>query len=374
VDRLPIYLPYLALIVWLWWLAANGGQHAVRQTVARLAGRVHPRLAGLAWLVEPAGVLGLVVVWIWISFNHPIRIDGTVYWEIDLDHLYSGHVNELGAYLYSPAFAQVAAPFTNLSWPVWYSAYAALNLVLLGWLLGPPAALVTLLSPAANHALWQANIHYLTAAAAVLAVRWPAAFGFPLLTKVTPGVAVLWLVGRRNLRGLAVALGTTAAVSAISFVLAPQLWADWIGVLRASNAAPGPITLLPLPLLVRVAAAAAIVLIGGAKGWAWTIPVAMVLAQPVFWGAGLAALVAVVPLTQRSLPWPLARDAIVSAIPGSGGLAAGENAPFDSAPQHLDGGDAQAQLLLHAGGSASSRSGEGEDGVTVEQGVHRRDG
>jgi hypothetical protein len=312
VDRLPAYLPALALIVWLWWLAAHGGRDAVRQSVARFARRIHPRLGELAWLVEPAGILGLVAVWIWISFNHPIRIDWTVYWQIDLVNRYSGRVNELGAYLYSPAFAQVAAPFTNLSWPVWYSAYAALNLVLLGWLLGPPAALITLLSPAANHALWQANIHYLTAAAAVIAIRWPAAFGFPLLTKVTPGVGVLWLVGQRNLRGLAVALGMTAAVSAASFVLAPQLWADWIAVLGASSTAPDPVTLVPLALGVRIAAAAAVVLVGGATGRAWTIPVAMVLAQPVFWTAGLAALVAVVPLAQRSLPWPLRQDSSFS--------------------------------------------------------------
>jgi hypothetical protein len=179
-------------------------------------------------------------------------------------------------------------------------------------MLGPPAALITLLSPAANHALWQANIHYLTAAVAVLAIRWPAAFGFPLLTKVTPGVGVLWLVGQRNLRGLAVALGMTAAVSAASFVLAPQLWADWIAVLGASSTAPDPVTLVPLALGVRIAAAAAVVLVGGATGRGWTIPIAMVLAQPVFWTAGLAALVAVVPLAQRSLPWPLRQDSSFS--------------------------------------------------------------
>jgi hypothetical protein len=122
---------------------------------------------------------------------------------------------------------------------------------------------------------------------------------------VTPGVGVLWLVGQRNLRGLAVALGMTAAVSAASFVLAPQLWADWIAVLGASSTAPDPVTLVPLALGVRIAAAAAVVLVGGATGRGWTIPIAMVLAQPVFWTAGLAALVAVVPLAQRSLPWPL---------------------------------------------------------------------
>lgn len=303
-DRVFVYLPSLLLIAWLWWLARYGGRAAVRRAVARIARFVHPRLGELAWLVEPAGALGLFAVWIWISFNHPIRIDGTVYWQIDLDNLYGGRVNELGAYLYSPAFAQVAAPFTNLPWSVWYSAYAALNLVLLGWMLGPPAALITLLSPAANHALWQANIHYLTAAAAVIAIRWPAAFGFPLLTKVTPGVAILWLVGQRNLRGLAVAVAATAAVIVLSFALAPRLWSEWIGVLVASGGAPAPATLLPLPLAVRVTLAAAVVLIGGVKGWAWTIPVAMVLAQPIFWTAGLAALVAVVPLAQEPRPIP----------------------------------------------------------------------
>jgi hypothetical protein len=52
-----------------------------------------------------------------------------------------------------------------------------------------------------------------------------------LLTKVTPGVGLLWLALRREWGALAVALGATVAIAALSWAAAPALWKQWIGVL-----------------------------------------------------------------------------------------------------------------------------------------------
>ena len=296
---LEIALAAAALVGWLALLAVAGGRDAIPHALCGIT-------RGAPWAVRRAagtwdglGLAGLVGVWLWLSLNPPTVVDATVYWAIELDDLYGESVvNRVGAYLYSPVFAQVAAPFTNLPWPVWYSGWAAINLALLTWMLRPGAALLTLAFPAVSHALWSGNIHFLMAAAAVLAVRRPVAWAFPLLTKVTPGVGILWHVARREWRALGVALGATAVVALASFALAPQLWADWLRVLTASSSEAPPNTLLPLPIVVRLGIAALIVLIGGVRGWAWTIPVAMVIAQPVFWTAGLAVLIAVVPLSR----------------------------------------------------------------------------
>ena len=64
--------------------------------------------------------------------------------------------------------------------------------------------------------------------AIVLGMRWPAAWAFILLTKISPGVGLLWFAVRREWRNLAIALGVTSAIAAVSFVLAPNLWSDFL--------------------------------------------------------------------------------------------------------------------------------------------------
>lgn len=314
---LEIALAALALVGWLTLLAVAGGRDAIPGALRRLTRGAPDPVRRAAAAFDALGVVGLIGVWLWLSLNPPSVVDATVYWAIDLDNLYGQSVvNRVGAYLYSPVFAQVAAPFTNVPWAAWYSGWAAINLALLAWMLRPGAALLTLAFPAVSHALWSGNIHFLMAAAAVLAVRRPIAWAFPLLTKVTPGVGILWHAARREWRSLGIALGATAVIALASFAVAPHLWGDWLRVLTASSSEATPNTLLPLPLAARVGLAAAIVLIGGVRGWAWTIPVAMVIAQPLFWTAGLAALVAVVPLS-RLPAGPAASDGVAPAASSS---------------------------------------------------------
>ena len=193
-----------------------------------------------------------------------------------------------------PAAGQVLAPFGFLPWPVFYGIWIAGLLGCLIWLVGPaPAALLLFLPP-----VWQdvttGNIHLFLAVLIVVGFRWPAAWAGVLLTKVTPGIGIAWFAARKEWRKLALAVGATAGIAAVSFVLAPGLWSDWFAVLR-SNASEPP-RLFDLPLLWRLPPALLITIAGARKNWRWTLPVAATLALPVLWTNGLTLLLAAVPL------------------------------------------------------------------------------
>ena len=114
-----------------------------------------------------------------------------------------------------------------------------------------------------------------------------------LLTKVTPGVGLLWFVVRREWRNLAIALGTTAAIVAVSYVIAPGQWADWFALLRSDGGQESG------RLLLRLVAAAALVTWGALTDRAWTVPIAAMLALPVIWMDSFAMLIAAVALKVR---------------------------------------------------------------------------
>jgi hypothetical protein len=252
-----------------------------------------------------AGIAVVIFVWWLLTFND-YQHDARAYWTVDLDALYArGQVGGEDAYLYSPAFAQLMVPLTLLPWAVFAGLWAALNLAALTWMAGPVVAGLLLVVPGSPviDEVGTGNIHLMLAAAIVLAFRWPAAWALPLLTKVTPGVGVLWLAGARRWRQLAIALGTTLSIVTVSFALAPQLWFDWFDVLAGNVDRPIPteIAVIPGPLSVRTALAAVVAVAGGWRGWRWTVPVAATLALPVPWSSGLTILVAVIALARAHL-------------------------------------------------------------------------
>ncbi|HJT64619.1 MAG TPA: glycosyltransferase 87 family protein, partial [Candidatus Limnocylindria bacterium] len=120
-----------------------------------------------------------------------------------------------------------------------------------------------------------------------------------ILTKVTPGIGVLWFGVRREWRSLAVALGVTGAIVAVSFVLTPDLWFRWLAVLTASVEITRP-SVLEVPVLPRLAVAAILVAVAARRTWFALVPVACMLALPAIWVNSLAMLVAVVPLWRYS--------------------------------------------------------------------------
>jgi hypothetical protein len=225
-----------------------------------------------------------------------IGVDARAYWQVDLAHPYVGSgVGDISTYLYSPAFAQLMAPFSLLPFPAFDALWTALLLVVCAWLIRPwPWAGLMLCLPI-SYELLVGNVHFLIAAAIVLGFRAPAAWAFPILTKVTPGLGVLWFAVRREWRALAVALGGTAAIVAVSFALAPSAWSDWFAFLLAS---PGRSQLL----VARTAVAAVLVAFGAATGRRWLVPVAVWLALPIVWVNSWVILLAAIRLRGRDVP------------------------------------------------------------------------
>jgi hypothetical protein len=269
---------------------------------------MHPRTRWGRLARDAARLAGLaVVVFVWwlLTFND-YQHDARAYWAVDLDSLYArGQVGGEDAYLYSPAFAQLMWPLTLLPWGVFAGLWAALNLGALVWMAGPVVAGLLLIVPGSPviDEVGTGNIHLMLAAAIVLAFRWPGAWALPLLTKVTPGIGVLWLAGARRWSSFALALGATLAIVAVSFALAPQLWFDWLEVLTGNVDRPIPtdIAIIPGPLWARTAVAGVVAVAGGWRGWRWSVPVAATLALPVPWSSGLTILVAVIALARANL-------------------------------------------------------------------------
>jgi len=226
-------------------------------------------------------------------------VDAHAYWAADPFDPYGGtRPAEQDAYFYAPPFAQLLGPLHAIPWPWFITLWTLLLTAAFIWQAWLWAGFLVLMVPVFAE-LTVGNIHLLLGAAIVAGFRWPWLWAFPLLTKVTPGIGLLWFVLRREWRNLAIALGATAAISAVSFVLAPGLWFEWIGVLTEAAKAPDWAFVIHIPFPVRAVAAAALVSWGALTDRRWTVPVASMLALPILWVNGLAMLVAVLPLVPR---------------------------------------------------------------------------
>jgi hypothetical protein len=143
------------------------------------------------------------------------------------------------------------------------------------------------------------NVHLLYAAAIVIGFRWPATWALMLLTKVTPGIGVLWFLVRREWGSLAIALGTTAAIAAVSYVLDPGQWGRWIELLRSDASVAGNANFatvgwyLPVALAPRLIVATFLIAYAAWSDRRWLVPVVVVLAMPVVWLNSLAVLAAI---------------------------------------------------------------------------------
>ena len=266
------------------------------------------RLPSLSALETPAWLGLAVAIAAWaamVLFSEPWgRLWGTgqdarCYYQATLaDPYLHSDWNDPIAYVYSPAFLQLVTPLTALPWQAFMAAWTALLLAAVRFLTGPRLLVAGLLFPFTAMEVAGGNISLLLAAAIVLGFRWPAAWSIVLLTKITPGVGLLWFAVRREWRALAIALGATAVIAAGSFVLLPDQWRTWVEVVARNVAAGknGTWASLPIPLLVRLPVAVAIVVWGARTDRAWTVPLASMVALPAVWYGGLSMLLAVIPL------------------------------------------------------------------------------
>jgi hypothetical protein len=221
--------------------------------------------------------------------------DARPYWTAVFERPYAtSRVGAHDAYLYSPLFLQVVAPLRALPWQWFLAGWTAILILATLYLVGP-----VLFGPALLLALPEiigGNITLLLAVAIVAGFRRPGMWALPLLTKVTPGLGLLWFAVRREWRALTIAGGLTAAVAAISFLTTPDAWTEWFRVLASNAGSPIDSGSLPIPLLPRLAIAVVVIAWGARTDRRWALPIGCLLALPVIWYGSLSLLLAVVPL------------------------------------------------------------------------------
>jgi hypothetical protein len=260
-----------------------------------------------------AQVWGIALLWVVAGYYAVLglpyylgemrAVDSHAYWltgHTDGD-LYGRPATTIDAYLYSPAFAQLVRPLTLLPFPVFAVLWSLAALAVLLWLLWPGRLrwTVPLFAVACVPEVILGNIYAFLALALVLALSprtakaGPLAYTFPVLTKVTTGVCLLWPLVRRDLRALVLAAAGTAVVAGLSFLVSPSDWRDWIAFLTRGDS--HPTAWFP----VRAAVAVALAVVAARLGRPALVPVAVLLALPVVAGPSVLTLLAAVPRLRR---------------------------------------------------------------------------
>jgi hypothetical protein len=216
--------------------------------------------------------------------------DAHAYWlALQGGPLYEKGPAELDAYLYSPVFVQVLWPLGVLPWWTFFAVWVLLGLIALAWLVKPlglvrgvPLALFCVPD------LVIGNIYVFLALMVALGVRWPSVWAFGVLTKVTPGLGVIWHLARRDWRGATSAVVTTAVLTPASFAIAPSDWRDWIELLLASPSGDPS-------FFLRCVMAVALAVLAARRERTWVLAVAVVVATPVLNAAACFVPLAAIP-------------------------------------------------------------------------------
>jgi hypothetical protein len=223
--------------------------------------------------------------------------DARCYYQATLDDPYlHSEWNDPIAYVYSPAFLQLVSPLTALPWQAFMAAWTAILVGCVAFLTGPRLLAVGLLFPFTAMEVAGGNVSLLLAVAIVIGFRWPAAWAIVLLTKITPGIGLLWFAVRGEWRALAIAGGATVAIAGLSYLVLPNAWPRWFEVIAANAGKGGTWASVPIPLVLRLPVAVALVVWGARTDRRWTVPVASMLALPALWYGGISMLLAVIPL------------------------------------------------------------------------------
>lgn len=219
----------------------------------------------------------------WLAASIPAGFDAQIYWVLDPSDPYVIRDYRAGSlgYFYSPAFAQLSALLTWLPWEVFRAVWAVGLAAALGWLCGP-LTLIAVLLPPVQHELLAGNINLIIGVALIAGLRRPWLWPVVALTKVTPAVALLWFVLRREWRRLGLAIAWTLAVVGLSFVAGPHLWIDWLALL-IENAGATSAQTVEIPFAVRLGIAVLAIIVAARVELTWIAVAGAMLALPAMW-------------------------------------------------------------------------------------------
>ncbi len=212
------------------------------------------------------------------------------------------------AFWYPPIVAQVMAPISAVLPSLVFSAvWTVLMLGCLWWLAGRNVqiALAMCAFPPVAVEFWFRNVHLILAVLLVLGLRrWGGWFPVGAAIKLAPGLGLVYLAARRRWRELAVAVGIGMALLAVSVVLSPDAWRQFVEVTLARGPTDAS-SFLPIPYIARAIAGVALAVVAARMEPRLGEPlfvVAVVVALPTLWFTALSTLVAIVPLLRRPGP------------------------------------------------------------------------
>ena len=222
--------------------------------------------------------------------------DAAIYYRAEMDDLYTGSIFT-ETFNYSPAFAWWTQPLQGLPFEAFRTLVVAIDMIGLVFLIGPVFTAVVLLAQLLP--IWMefqlGNLNFAIAAALVLGFRHTGWYAAPILSKVTPGIGLVWFAARREWRSLAVAGAVTLAVALPSLVLHLDAWREFFASLLSNAALDAQIG---APLILRVGLAAAVVSWGAWTDRPWTVPVGTALVAHVN-GNGWLIVLGAVPLLRE---------------------------------------------------------------------------
>jgi hypothetical protein len=170
-------------------------------------------------------------------------------------------------------------PLTQLTYHPFLAVWTAMEIASFAWLLAPlgwrwTVPLLLLLVPV----MTQGQIVGFLCIGAVVGMSHPAGWAFPLLTKISSGLGLVWFAARMEWEAVAKALGAAVGVGAISFAIAPAAWGEWLHFLLRNGGNSGG------SLYLRITIAVVITAFGARTNRPWVIAPAMWLASPVLVG------------------------------------------------------------------------------------------
>lgn len=267
-----------------------------RLGAARLTSVDRARSLRLVAFASTAAGAALATLYWWQLLGSN-AVDLRFYYQPDLVDLYgrpdTGARNGTN---YSPAFFQLVAPLGAIPFDVLAAGYRAVLLGLLVWMAGPFTLPLLLWYPVASE-INAANIQLVLAAAVCIGFRYPAAWAFVLLTKVSPGIGLLWFALNGKWRSLGYAVGATVAVVAVSGALLPGAWLEWFRFVLASPGGGTPSDPWYWGLTERLPISVAFLVLAGARRW--PVAIAATMALPVFYLISPSMIVGAVYLARR---------------------------------------------------------------------------